>query len=251
MKAYLPIVDWQLLSAPPPKSTQDEVHIWCADLNLNDTELEKLKQILDEAEQYRAERFKFSVHRRRFIAARGFLKKILSSYLQVPAEEIIFAYGKHGKPFLHQQFKIDLIFNNSASNDLALYAVTLDNEVGIDVEFENKTLDYKGLIERFFSAKENQVFQQLPEGQQKFAFFYGWVQKEAFVKAIGMGLSFGLNNFDVNLDSSKPAQLIAIDGNQQSAKKWQLTAFIPAANFVACVAVENPIKPLKYFKFTE
>ena len=75
-----------------------EVHLWRANLDLPESKIEELQSILSDDEQSRANRFKFAQHRHRFIAARGFLRKILSNYLQINPESILFQYGDRGKP---------------------------------------------------------------------------------------------------------------------------------------------------------
>src|SRR5436305_1268900 len=78
----------------------DEVHVWCASLNRPPHQLQHLHGILASEERGRAARFHFARDRRRFIAARGLLREILSRYLKLLPESLIFKYTSYGKPYL-------------------------------------------------------------------------------------------------------------------------------------------------------
>lgn len=238
-----PQIVWQF-GSQNKTLVKEEVHVWAASLNLNKDQLTELWTLLSADEKQRALRFKFDKHRNRFIAARGILRKILSEYFQIPAEQLIFSYASHGKPYISNA-NTRLFFNMSDSENLAVYAVAKEHEVGIDVEFMPHDFDSLGIAKRFFSAYENQMLEQLPEAQKKVGFFNCWTRKEAFIKAIGEGLSYPLDQFDVSLTPDEPAAILRINHDAMAAKQWSLYALHPAPDYAAALAIEGTVKAVK------
>ena len=124
------------------------------------------------------------------------------------------SYQAHGKPELGPPWKAcGLEFNVSHSHELAVYAFTRGSQIGVDVECIRPMPNAAALLERFFSPEEVQQWQQMPAERQLRAFFQGWTRKEAWLKAVGSGLSFPLNQFCVTLDG--PARVLSIRGDTQ------------------------------------
>ena len=92
----------------------------------------------------------------------------------------------------------------SHSHELAVYAFTRGSPIGVDVECIRPMPNAAELLERFFSPEEVQQWRQMPAERQLRAFFQGWTRKEAWLKAVGSGLSFPLNQFCVTLDGPGP-----------------------------------------------
>src|SRR5688572_20476746 len=90
-----------------------KVDVWTASLDRNEDELDRLRSALTPEETNRASRFRFREHRNRFGAARGLLRRILSSYVGIPPQNLALRYGSHGKPGLADES--DLCFNLSHS----------------------------------------------------------------------------------------------------------------------------------------
>lgn len=163
----------------------DAVHVWRATLG----QWHDFPATLLSAEEWqRGQRFLREEHRRRFCMARAFLRLILARYLGIKPEHIQFREGIHGKLYLADS-QLPLEFNVSHSEDLALYAVTLDNEIGIDIEWMNPSLEIQPLAARVFTPEEYQTLLALPARQQLPAFYRLWTRKEAYLKALGLGLS--------------------------------------------------------------
>ena len=77
----------------------NSVHLWQAKMDVFES-VEQMAKLLSAEEITRAERFRFPVHRRRFIAAHAFLRSVLSRYMCRPAQALQFCHGERGKPFL-------------------------------------------------------------------------------------------------------------------------------------------------------
>lgn len=221
----------------------DAVHVWRVDLRVSPDCVRCLAATLSSAERARAARFRFPEHRERFIVSHGALRNILSRYLNAPASELAFEANTHGKPALTPPEHAWLQFNLTHSGDLALVAVTRDRPVGIDVEHKIPPDDPARLVAQFFSANENAAFNALPESQREAAFFAGWTRKEAYIKALGEGLSTPLDQFDVTLAPAQPARLLADRLHPDHPTHWSLLDLDPDAigpEYAAALAIAGP-----------
>ena len=191
-----------------------------------DAELEatdELAQCLSDAERLRAGRFVFERDRRRFIVGRARLRRLLALRLGTRADLVELDYGRRGKPRLAGGFaESDLRFNVSHCGDVALYAFSSGREIGVDVEAVRELRDADGVAARFFSCRENEAYLALDPRDRPLGFFHCWTRKEAFVKALGDGLHFPLDAFDVSLAPGEPARILRVADVAGSACGWTL-----------------------------
>ncbi|MCA9945464.1 MAG: 4'-phosphopantetheinyl transferase superfamily protein [Anaerolineales bacterium] len=228
------------LSPAGPSLPQEEIHVWVASLNRPQVQLNQFWQHLAEDEQARANRFYFDHDRAHYIVARGLLRQLLGSFLQLPARQIAFVYGEHGKPELAAELAISgLRFNISHAQGVALLAFARQREVGVDIEQVRPLEDGEQIAERFFSANEVAVFTAVPPEQKPQAFFNCWTRKEAFIKVIGEGLSCPLDSFDVTLKPGDPAELLQVKGSREAATRWKLENLNPATGYAGAVIAEG------------
>src|SRR5256884_304558 len=153
------------LTAPLPSSFQlasDEVHSWCASLDVPAETSARLCATLTPDERARSARFQFERDRQRFIAARGVLRDLLGRYLRTQPSQINFVYNAFGKPDLGPEFANRLKFNLSHSAGFALIAVATASDVGVDLEYIRAQSDYAEIARRFFSAAEVDYLIALP-----------------------------------------------------------------------------------------
>jgi 4'-phosphopantetheinyl transferase len=233
---------WAPAPTGPLRLDGSKVHAWCVSLEPPPGCVEQLAQLLSEDERLKAERFHFDRDRRRSIVARGVLRLLLGRYLEVSAREIGFCYGSHGKPGLAEPFSTSgLEFNLAHSHEMAVYAFALERQVGIDVEYARPLSDLESLARHSFSPRETAVLLALPPAQHLEGFYNCWTRKEAYIKAIGLGLSQALDQFDVSLVPGQPARLLNIDGDPGQAAHWSLHALPPpeAGYPVALIAEGN------------
>lgn len=194
-------------------------------------------------EAARAARFVFERDRERFVAARGWLRKVLAGYLGVAPATVAFAYGAHGKPELSGAFgQSGLFFNLSHSGDTAVLAVAREVRVGIDVEEIKSAMDMELVARSHFSAWEVAEWSALSAAERLPAFFRCWVRKEAYLKALGVGVSRGLGNFSASLRPDQPAALVADEVTPDAPHKWFMIDLPLEDGFAACLAVAG--KPL-------
>jgi 4'-phosphopantetheinyl transferase len=232
---------------------RDEVHIWRASLDLPASRLQTLKQTLAPEERTRASRFRFAIHRKRFIAARGILRDILGRYLGRAPRSLRFAYNGYDKPFLVEEGEDDSIFFNvTHSQGLALYAFTRIGDIGIDVEqMTSEAKDYENIATSFFSRVEVEQLRSVSAEKRQEAFLNGWTRKEAYIKARGLGLSLALDQFDVSLIPGAPAALLAIREAGQEPARWTLHALDPGPGFIAALAVKGHPSAIHCWQWSE
>lgn len=200
----------------------------------------RLEQMLSDDERRRAGRYYFQSDREHFIAARGVLRSILSYYLNVDARELRFGYGTYGKPALMlPSDAADLRFNLSHAGGLALYAVTRDRAIGIDLEYLRADMECMQIAARFFSPREHAMLCALPTAARLEAFFTCWTRKEAYIKARGEGLALPLDQFDVSLTPGEPAQLLGVRSDLDDPGRWSFQGLSPGPGYIAAVAVEG------------
>jgi 4'-phosphopantetheinyl transferase len=215
--------------------------------------VQRLVETLAPDECLRAERFHFERDRRRFIVGRGVLRTILGRYLGLEPNHLQFCYGPRGKPALagiSTRPNAWLCFNLAHSQNLALYAVTCERELGVDIECIHAIPDAEQIAARYFSAHENAGLRSLPANQKQEAFFNCWTRKEAYIKAIGDGLAQPLAEFDVALAPGEPARLLRIKDNAQAAARWSIQALTPAPGYVAALAVKGHDWQLKCWQWS-
>lgn len=239
---------------PPENPTllQDDVHVWCASLDQPLLKVQKLAQTLNGEERLRAERFYFDQDRKRFIVARGLLRTLLGYYMGTEQRHLQFRYNAQGKPSLDETAHGESIrFNLARSYGLALYAFTLNREIGVDLEGMRLFSETERIADRFFSDQEKVVFHALAEYEKQEAFFRYWTCKEAYIKAYGEGLTQPLDHIDISLVPGEPATLLSINGDAQMASRWSLQELKPASGFAAALVVEGYGYHLACWKWPE
>lgn len=235
----IPALDWSI-PAQDLRLADNEVHVWFVTLKQPPEMRLHLMETLADDEIARANRFRFEKNRRHFIVARGVLRDILSRYVQRTPHELKFEANPYGKPLLLIPANgRKLSFNLSHSGNYALYAVMYDRQIGVDIEQIRSDFGGNEIARRFFSRKEVEALQTLPEEVQKEAFFACWTRKEAFIKAKGKGLSIPLEQFDVTLRPSEPVRLLQTRWDTEEAGKWSLQSLSVAPDYAAAIAVEG------------
>lgn len=196
---------------------------------------------LSSAEQERAARFHFARHRRRFTCAHAFLRIILSRYLKNKNPHLLeFSENKYGKPELAQNEQ-NLQFNLSHSGEYALLAVGQDYPIGVDLELFSAR-EYLDLAKYMFSEQELASIKGVPHHLQPITFFNIWAQKEAFIKACGMGLSYPTQEFTVPHLSATNSKVIDNKHNQE----WRITSFQPTITSCGAICNTEHVSEIRY-----
>lgn len=202
--------------------------------------IQAFRSVLSRDEVQRANRFTFETDKSRFVIARAAMRQILAGYMGVAPQKLTFYYSQNGKPELHTDFgNTGLKFNLTHSRDLALLAVTRGGRVGIDVEFVNDEFAGEEIAERCFSVNEMKTLRRVPANQKADAFFCCWTRKEAYLKALGEGLSVPLHSFDVSFGPNAPAALISVSTQPDEISRWSMYEINTPQGFKAALVVEG------------
>jgi 4'-phosphopantetheinyl transferase len=218
---------------------EGDVHVW--DISLKDDSsnypLLDVPEFLSSAEISRYGRISRQLLRQRYLRSRTAMRIILAAYLDQQPADIRYCYNENGKPEIDRSANEQLLrFNLSHSNDRCLLAVTLEADVGIDVECYREGRDYMALARRFFS--ENELL--LLENTSSSGLFHRmWVLKEAAVKARGLRLLAGLDRFECTL--AEGGSLVVSDRcSEDSRQLWTNRQWQPDAGSFAAVTINNP-----------
>lgn len=173
-----------------PSLGSAEVHIWLVGLDTQQFSPDGLSA----DEWARANRFHFRHDAIRYSHLHRTLRALLGDYLGVAGTALSFSIGEHGKPSLATPHR-ELHFNLSRSADRGLIAVSRGSELGIDIERHKQTSDLLKIARSFFATDELHALEVLDAESRRIAFYDTWARKEAYLKALGTGLSKDLTSF--------------------------------------------------------
>lgn len=207
------------------------IEVWRVDVRRAPSDLARL---LSADEAARAGRFRFDRDRRSFVTTRALLRTLAASYLDVAPEEVVFTYGGKGKPAV-----TGLSFNVSHAGDVALAAFARSGRVGVDVEMMRPDVEMLALARRFFTPTETAALERLSGDDLVRGFYRCWTCKEAFVKAVGEGLSFDLDRVEVAV-YPEPPELTTLDGRAEAALGWTLREVDAGSGYAGAVVADSP-----------
>ena len=240
---------WPCPATHPPLG-EGAVHLWCVSLELPSHRVEVLRHILTEQEQARSDRLRSPLLRDRSIITRVALRLLLGRYLKRAPETISFTLSVQGKPKLAGE-TADLCFNLTHSADCAVYAFALKRAVGIDVEQIRSTSYALAVARRHWTEDEVQSLEHYARRGEAFlarGFLEVWTRKEAWLKAIGMGLQRPMDSFRVS-GPEAPPQLLAVEEGAQEVARWWMQSFAPAAGYVGTLVTEGTSRWVDCYTF--
>ena len=219
------------------------VHIWFWECSrLKKSHQQDLTSLLSTSEKARAGRFKLSYLQERHIATRIFLRLCLSRYAGLPPAQLEFESTPKGKLYLRNSPR-QLYFNLSHSDGLVTLAISLNSEVGIDIE-KKRSLDFLALAQRFFHPNEFRQLEQAKDNMAETRFFRLWTLKEAVFKALGYGVGDGIEKLNIDLDCT-PLQFTAEKSLQAQENEWNLVEKqLDPQTFVAVAHQSGSSEPL-------
>ncbi|MDP3559991.1 MAG: 4'-phosphopantetheinyl transferase superfamily protein [Legionellaceae bacterium] len=195
--------------------------------------------LLDKEEQAHVERISRPLQKKYFIISHGTLRKILALYLKAEPAQITIASNAHGKPYCLDNPK--LMFNLTHSENKALLAVGYQYPLGVDLEKLSQR-SYLELAERWFSLEEYAYLQRLHEEELPLEFFKVWTQKEAYVKALGIGIAYGLQNFTVPLGSVEAEPIQDTTRTDPFLSQWS----VPWLGYMAALCYHPSIQNIEH-----
>ena len=216
------------------------VDVWLTSTELGEERVRACAKTLTRAELARARKFKSKAKYREYVITRGLLRRTLCQVAGLDLTGVDFNYGEHGKPGLENSASAGAVaFNVSHSHGLALVALTLGGRLGVDLEQVRPEVEWQELAERYFSEADYRTLQsQAPDARRR-AFFTCWTRKEAFVKALGAGVSYGLKGFDVSVDPAEDCARLTLREGNEDAGKWLLKNIPAPTSHAAALAIDR------------
>lgn len=195
----------------------------------------------------KAKRFANEDLKHRYLAGRTFLRNALSIELGIGPDQLVFGYTEYGKPYLtHPTESTSLHFNLSHSEEFVCLAICRELCVGVDVEKQRKLPDESALVHRFFHELEKEEYRKLPLSRRTEWFFGAWSSKEAILKAVGCGVSMGLEDIQLTLNLHLEATIKRLESSiLGKAANWTLHQFQVDPTHLGAVAVPFPNAKIK------
>jgi 4'-phosphopantetheinyl transferase len=213
---------------------RDQVHIWTIERDRT-ADLALLPRWLSPEERQRADRLKVAHHREAFVYNRAMLRRVLASYAGVGPQQVPLTITASGKP-VWSAASPPLTFNLTHHQDLAIVAVSAERAIGIDLESRDSRTDYTALARQALSAREMQQYEQLAGNERPAAILRAWTRKEAFLKAVGIGLGRPLAEIEVTFLRTEHPQILATGDPREPASAWLLECWSPRPGWFAALA---------------
>jgi 4'-phosphopantetheinyl transferase len=212
-------------------SGEPVVHLVWVDLALIPWTEREARLWLSDPERTRADAFVFAANEHRFVMRRSALRWLLASYLALDPRELAISEDLGGKPRLARGPR----FSTSSSGDMALFAFTLDREVGVDVERVDPRTSDMDIARRFFSDEEVAALGSAGDGHVVEAFLDLWTRKEALAKAAGRGVAAYLS------------RALPVGQHMTCGRSWTITQIQGVAGYRAAIAVEGGPSAIEMF----
>jgi 4'-phosphopantetheinyl transferase len=217
------------------------VDIWAAEASASEPgELEhRCRQWLTPEEWGCAQRLRQPSSRNQHVVGRGMARKLLTLRTDFDPAEVVLAREEKGKPFVVAPQPTIRPFNVSHTEGMVLFAAVDCGPIGVDVERLSRKTDI-GLAERYFAPAEVDYVHSSydPEARME-AFFRVWTLKEAFIKAIGTGLTMPLGDFAFDQIEAVRPRVRMLKSNRTDDDGWHFISFVPKPGYIAAVAIRD------------
>jgi 4'-phosphopantetheinyl transferase len=223
---------------------QGEIHLWYASVKGHQKDIDRYQKLLSPSERQRVDNLCFKESRRTYTVCRGILREILSSYVGKSPQDLEIRKKDTGKPYLSNS---RVQFNLSHSNDYMLCGITRGNPIGVDYQAVYKISNMDTLVRDFFSSQEKWLYDQFKKDDPSDFFFKTWVQKEAFMKATGLGFHLPSKHFSIRTANEGEPSLHFHRHYPFSDKEWSIRDIPVQPRFKAAFAVQGEIKDKKHF----
>ncbi len=237
------------VTLPPPSRDDMSREAWIYTLTtdaLTTEDFDLFESWLDADECQRLHNFTFKDAARLFIAAHGFTRFALSHWQSCHTpdqagqpDEWVFEAGQFGKPVAHMADTPDIAapsFSLSHTRGAVAVAITRSGRIGVDIEWQNRQVKQFDVSERYFTVEEQKDIISLKSHQEAVnRFLLYWTLKEAYLKALGFGLTKGLKSFAFKPEESSAYLLYDRDGYDG---EWVFLHYRQPEGYVLAVAIE-------------
>lgn len=203
-------------------TNKNQIDVWAVEIPRFYENETYFYALLSEAEKKRANAFVTAQLKSRYTISQSILRLLLAEYVSLEPEQIVYSFGTHRKPYLATN-PLELHFNLSHSNDMALIGLSYIDEVGVDIEKLNpKTLE-KELEKSVMCDNELEIFRNIPLESKTEAFFSLWTHKESLLKLVGLGLYKELKELDVPLRPLAQTTPVKYEDTQKYLQSFYVT----------------------------
>lgn len=225
--------------ADPDRWGEGCVQVWRVSLRAEPNQMERVQAVLSSEERERAEGFATERLTTRFTLCRAWVRIILAEYLAAPPQELQFRHTRFGKPYLIDDgHEARLKFNVSHSEELAVLAVSWDQEVGVDVETIRPIMHLDQMARRCLGPREIQAYHAAEGADRSELFLRYWTHKEAYLKATGMGLQIPLESVEFDVGGKGPKRVLCHpDGVDERFTDTHVIDFCPGPGYCGALAV--------------
>ena len=214
------------------------IEVWRLSVAAWTDRLPACRALLSADETSRIDRLVFARDQAVRTVARASLRCILARDLGRRPNRIELVETPHGKPAMTRDAGV-VEFSTSHSGDVVLHAVTRGRRLGVDVEAVGREPSDAALTRAIFSASEADYLESLPRAEQSVAFYRIWTRKEAYLKALGVGLSHPLQGFSVVAADLADGRILDV-GTGLPLPAWRLHPLAAGEGYAACLAYEGP-----------
>lgn len=197
-------------------------------------------ECLDASERERWNRFQSPRVKGEFLAGKAMARRILGLALGLGARDVRFTHNAKGKPELADG---PFAFNLSHSHGWALFALTPSGRIGVDIERVRPVTDLMDLARRYFTPVEVGAIGMADSSAQLDLFYRVWTRKEAFIKAHGLGVAYGLDRVAVSTDQEVKPHFARL-GEGEDPLAWSLEHLEPAPGYVGALACDTRLADL-------
>jgi 4'-phosphopantetheinyl transferase len=221
-----------------------DVHIWCrCTSSLDDEAVKTSDQYLSIEEQARRDRLRLEVDRRDFTFAHGLLRRTLSNFADLPPGDWRFSVNDYGKPSIasNDPRLRALSFNLSYTRGCVACAVALNVPLGLDVERVEQSRHLQKIANHYFSEEEAVWLRRCSDELRNVRIIELWTLKEAYLKAIGVGLFGSLSDISFRFDEH--AQIEFTGPPTNDPHEWHFALFEPFHDFRLGIAIRGAARP--------
>jgi 4'-phosphopantetheinyl transferase len=236
----------------------NEIHLWFIHpkARISAELLERYRLLLSSDETERVKRFKFNHLQQRALITRALVRTSLSHYCDCDPAQWKFEIQAKGKPELINP-PLPLRFNISHSKNMIICAITLNDDVGVDIEKTQPRESLSAIADRYFSPAEVSELSALTGQEQNSRFFDYWTLKESYIKAKGLGLSIPLDQFSFHIDNqgnhpiNRQISLTFDAALNDQGEHWQSWLCYPNDQYRMALSIHNKQQKHKRLRFFE
>lgn len=238
----------EIASSAGSTSTPSCIDVWVLSRQRFAPDRELLFALLDGREKVRAKSFRAERHQQGFVIARAVLRILIAAYCACDPNQVAFDYGPQGKPALTMPPRLsrDLGFNLSHSGDAVLIALTRDAEIGADVEeISSGSIRSEAIADSCLNAAELHRLEHVPACEKSLLLLRLWTHKEAYLKAIGCGLSMPPQDLTVTFTDCEHSMIHRPPPSRQPLFGFDLPY---GGDYVGAVVGTNQFQKLRFFR---